>query len=196
MLELLLNPGRRRKSRRRRSRRNPATVMGLVRAHKAGRPRHLIPSHRQKLRVKTGMWTNPVRTLRGAVSVTTNTALPMAIGAVANSLLRPRIQSALNIAPTPFKNAAVGIGSAVLIALGAGFVAKKYAGKVAIGALVQTAVTTVIEVKSAYAAPAVPELPAPAPLPVALPAPTTTKGMDGEDDLEGYTPDFDLEAEL
>jgi hypothetical protein len=202
MLELLLNPGKKRakrKSKARRTRRNGGRgyVGGgpysypIVPTHMAG-PRHhrrRIPSHKQK-RDFAGVWSNPMAMVGTVKSRMTNDVLPLAAGVVANMLLRPKIQDALKITtPTVWKNAAVGVGSAALLGLATGLVARKYAAKVVIGALVQTAITTAIEAKSAYtvaATPAVPALPAPAPVKAA--------GLGWEDDgLASYSPEFDAE---
>ena len=92
-------------------------------------------------------------------------------------LLRPKLQSMTGFGGTPWKNAAVGVGSALVLGLGTGLVARKYAARVMVGALVQTAVTTVIEVKAGMAVAAAPALPAPAP----VAAPTTAKGLSWDD---------------
>jgi hypothetical protein len=191
MLELLLNPGKKRRKHRskaRRSRRNPKTVMGTVRAH-------TIRTHKQKRIVggkRAGKWTNPMAMVGTLKSRMTSDVLPLAAGVVANMLLRPRIQDALKITtPSLWKNAAVGIGSAALLGLATGLVARQYAGKVVVGALVQTAITTAIEAKSAHT---IATTPAVTVTPVALPAPVKAAGLGWEDDgLSSYTPETDAE---
>jgi hypothetical protein len=202
MLELLLNPRRKARRARRSRKHNPKAPfrMGLVRTH-------AIPAHKQKRAIKpsilAGKWINPMPKLKATMGTMTTTVLPMTAGVFGNILLRPRIQSALGLDNTSVvKNAAVGIGSAVLLGVGTGFVAKKYAGKVLIGALIQTAITTALEAKAAHTAAtapaAAPVAPAAAPVKKAGLGWGDNDGLSGfgygdDDGLSGYSPEQDEE---
>ena len=131
------------------------------------------------------MFTNPPKSIGAFVGTMKTSVLPLAVGVVGNMLLRPRLQSALKVGQSTWKNAAVGVGSAVILGIGAGLVARKHAAKIVMGALVQTAVTTVIEAKAGMT-------PAPVALPMPMPAAATVKGFDEYDaELSGYSPEMD-----
>jgi hypothetical protein len=188
---MLLNPGKKRKSKKARRVRSKKIVTTFKRRG------HIVREKRWAAGRRTGgQWTNPMPSISSLKGTMTNQVLPLAAGVIGNMLLRPKLSQWTNFGGTVWKNAAVGVGSAVVLGLGTGLVAKKYTARVVMGALIQTAVTTVIEAKSAMT-----PAPAPAPLPALAPV-ATTKGLGWEDassnteDLAGYSPDLDEEPEL
>jgi hypothetical protein len=194
MLELLLNPHKRKarkgKAKARRTRKSRKFVTIFTRRHKRVSEKRWAKGTKVRGKIGGGRWTNPMAMVGTLKSRMTHDVLPLAAGVVANMLLRPKIQDAIGITtPSIWKNAAVGVGSAALLGIVTGLVARQYAGKVVIGALVQTAITTAIEAKAAHTVATTPAVVVPV-----LPAPVKAAGLGWEDDgLASYSPEYDAE---
>lgn len=156
---LVLNPGRKRRSRKSRGkRRNPSYSYNRRRRH--GR------SHR------SGLFSyNPATTAgkitSGFSSKTLKGVLPIAVGVFGNRWLAPKIQSYLPAGwDTGIKGSITGTLSAGVLAMLAGAVNKKYAAPVLLGGVAQVVIASVDHYMAGSSVAALP-----------APVPTTVKGL-------------------